>query len=846
MQKKLKLAVIALCCSACAFAQTDEKQGQKAVAVDESAFTFTESQLGEDDNVSQETTILGSNSNVYASEVGYRFSAARFKFRAFNSKYSDIYINGNPMNDAERGEFRYSLVGGLNNQTRSMESSLPFEDNSFSMPAMGGSNNYNFRPSSMPTGHRLSIAGANRSYTVRGQYAFNSGVTSKGWAYSVGLSYRWANTETAYIEGTFYNSLSYFLGVEKIINPQHSISLVTWGNPTERAAQAASTDEMYWLANSRYYNPNWGYQNGKKRNARIIKDFAPSAMFTWDWKIDETAKLTTTLFGKYATYSSSALRYNNGTNPAADYYSLMPSYNYNVWDPEDTKNRGESNLAAWQASVDYLTAAKANRQINWDRLYFANRAASAQGMDAMYYLQAYHDDQLTINLASTLRKQISNNKVFTSGLILSTNKGMHYQTLEDKLGAKTFRNVNTYLVGTYLESDPRAQYDVNKPNQKINVGDRFAYDYNIYAKKAGLWATYAENFGPLHYSLSGRMAYSTLQREGKMRNGLAIENSYGRSKLAEFLDGGVKFGSSLNLGRGHAISLGLGWERKAPVARVAFSAPQINNNFALGLKSEKVFSAELGYQLETTWLHANISAYYSHLGDVAEYSMYYDDAENSFTYASITGIKKQFYGLEAGLNFKINTEFNVKVLGTIAEAKYDNDANIVYMRSQDGVYKQDVLLNKGMREGGTPLSAASVDLGYRKNGWYVDLIGNYYDRIYLYYTPVTRYKNENITTDNAGNEVLNRYAQAKGHGGFMLDVSISKSIYLKRHGQLRFNLMLNNLLNSDNIVTGGMEQNRKDRKSVDEDDMRAYKFQLNPKKFYANGLNGMFMITYLF
>ena len=102
MQKKLKLAVIALCCSACAFAQTDEKQGQKAVAVDESAFTFSESQLGEDDNVSQETTILGSNSNVYASEVGYRFSAARFKFRAFNSKYSDIYINGNPVNDAER------------------------------------------------------------------------------------------------------------------------------------------------------------------------------------------------------------------------------------------------------------------------------------------------------------------------------------------------------------------------------------------------------------------------------------------------------------------------------------------------------------------------------------------------------------------------------------------------------------------------------------------------------------------------------------------------------------------------------------------------------------------------
>ena len=142
MQKKLKLAVMALCCSSVAFAQTDGNQGQATVStIDESAFTFTESQLGEDDNVAQEVTILGSNSNAYANNVGYRFSPARFKYRGFNSKYSDIYINGNPVNDAERGEFRYSFIGGLNNQTRTMESSLPFEDNFFAMPAMGGSNN---------------------------------------------------------------------------------------------------------------------------------------------------------------------------------------------------------------------------------------------------------------------------------------------------------------------------------------------------------------------------------------------------------------------------------------------------------------------------------------------------------------------------------------------------------------------------------------------------------------------------------------------------------------------------------------------------------------------------------
>ena len=842
MRKKLKLALFALCCTATVTAQVDTKQGQDAT-VDESAFTFTESQLGEDDNVSQEVTVLGMNSNAYASEVGYKWSPARFKFRAYNSKYNDIYINGNPANDAERGEFRYSLVGGLNNQTRGVEASLPFEDNIFAMTSLGGSNNYNFRPSAMPAGHRLSVAGANRNYIFRGMYNYSSGYNAKGWAWSMGLTYRYAGE--GYVEGTFYNALSYYLGVEKMFNPQHSLSLVTWGNPTERGAQAASTDEMYWLANDRFYNPNWGYQNGKKRNSRIIHDWAPSALLTWDWNIDHSAKLTTTLFGKYAMYSSSRLNYNNSTNPTPDYYSLMPSYNYNVWDPTDTDNRTASGLEAWQASYDYLSASKANRQINWDQLYFSNKAVSAQGGDAMYYLQAYHDDQLTISLASSLNKQLSKTQKLNAGFNLSTNKGMHYQTMEDLLGASTFHNVNTYVVGTYLSSDMQAMYDADHPNKEIKVGDRFAYDYNIFVNRMNLWATYAENFGPLHYFLSGRIGGETLQREGLMRNGLALNNSLGKSKTASFLDGGGKFGAMLNMGKGVTLMGGIGYEKKAPVARSAFAAPQMNNDFVRDLRNEDVFSSELGLQLETSWVHANLNAYYSRLGHVAEYSMYYDDSQNSFSYVSINGIKKVYYGLELGLNFKVNSTFNIKALGALTEAKYINDADVAYVKSQDGKSYYDVVLSRGMHEGCTPLSAASIDLNYHSGGWFIDLIGNYYDRIYLYYTPVTRYASENLLRDDLGNDSYNRYDQAKGDGGFMLDASIGRSIYLKR-GSLSINLMLTNILNNTKIVTGGMEQNRKDRKNVNDEDMRAYKFQKSPKKFYANGTNGMLIVTYKF
>ena len=330
MNKKLKLTVMALCYVPLVFAQTGQTEGQNANETNESAFTFTEAQLGEDDDMSQNVTIISSNNNIYASEVGFLFSPVRFRYRAFNQKYNDVYINGVEVNDMESGQFRYSLVGGLNQQTKNQEFSLPFESNNFSMSGMAGSNNYNFRPAQMPAGHRVTLSGANRNYTLRGMYTYNSGLNNKGWAYSANLTYRWAGR--GYVEGTFYNSLSYFLGVQKVINDNHSLSLVTWGNPTERASQGASTEEMYWLANDRYYNPYWGYQNGKKRNSRVVNDFAPTAVLTWDWDFDHETRITTSLLGKYSMYQSTKLNYNNSDNPQPDYWKLLPSSYFNVWD----------------------------------------------------------------------------------------------------------------------------------------------------------------------------------------------------------------------------------------------------------------------------------------------------------------------------------------------------------------------------------------------------------------------------------------------------------------------------------------------------------------------------------
>lgn len=154
-----------------------------------------------------------------------------------------------------------------------------------------------------------------------------------------------------------------------------------------------------------------------------------------------------------------------------------------------------------------------------------------------------------------------------------------------------------------------------------------------------------------------------------------------------------------------------------------------------------------------------------------------------------------------------------------------------------------------MRESGTPLTSASLGLSYHSGGWFVDLNANYYDRIYLSYSPNYRYESSckargDIPVDQVLRENL---TQAKGHGGFMIDGSIGRSIYLK-HGSLSINLSVTNILNNTNIVTGGYEQSRSNYtvKTDGTTSNRTYKFSKNPMKFYAYGTNGMLNIAYKF
>ena len=81
--------------------------------------------------------------------------------------------------------------------------------------------------------------------------------------------------------GYYYND---DLSLQKMINEKHSIGLTAFGAPTERATSSATTEEAYLLADNYLYNPNWGWQDGKKRSAKVVNSFDPTAIINWIWK----------------------------------------------------------------------------------------------------------------------------------------------------------------------------------------------------------------------------------------------------------------------------------------------------------------------------------------------------------------------------------------------------------------------------------------------------------------------------------------------------------------------------------------------------------------------------------
>ncbi|MDE6295713.1 MAG: carboxypeptidase-like regulatory domain-containing protein, partial [Muribaculaceae bacterium] len=243
--------------------------GFDAGQLNSDSFIFDEEQIADDESAQQSVgTIQGATDDLFYQASSYQYSVARFRNRGLSNNWQSGYINGVLYNDAMRGTFNYSGLGGMTSSAfRQKTTDIGLSAANYGFGGIGGAQNYTTYASQYAPGFRGNISYTNSNYWLRAMLQYSTGLNKHGWAFSASIIGRYS--PEGVIKGTWYNSIGYSLSLQKVFNVHHSLNLTTWGAPTERAGNNAATQEAYDLAGSNLYNPDWGYLNGKKISDRV-------------------------------------------------------------------------------------------------------------------------------------------------------------------------------------------------------------------------------------------------------------------------------------------------------------------------------------------------------------------------------------------------------------------------------------------------------------------------------------------------------------------------------------------------------------------------------------------------
>ena len=708
-----------------------------AEAKEEVLLNLTEMDLNDDEGKSQSVSSGSSASqDVFNSTVSFAWSNARYRGRGYDQTYEQNYIQGLSFNSAERGQFNFSAMGGLNDATRYKEVVEAIEANNFAFGSIGQATNYLQSATNYAQGWKVGVAATNRNYKGAARATYSSGLMENGWAFAAQLAWRYSpyiDVKGRIGEGITYSSVGYFLTAEKRWGNDMRLSLITFGAPTMRGQSAALTQETFDLTNQynktswghNNYNPYWGYQDGKMRNSRIVHSYDPTAIVSFDWKINEENHLKVAAGYHYSFYSNSALTFYNAPDPRPDYYRNLPS---SLWDGQIDKNGnfiyedingkplgnggningsyvGPSiNDDTYQAMVDLWTSRddKAT-QIDWDALYAANYANNVNNPDgsARYMVERRHNDIQEAVANANYRNTSVDHLTTTVGLELKASQGIHYKTVDDLLGGNQWIDVDPFAerdikelatnIGlTQADIENVKQNDLRNPNAAVGKNDRFGYDYRINMLGAKLWAQneWSWNALDLYYAL--QLSYSSMQRTTDMLNGrawyLAKLNPHNAwYYLAEnadavingqdvadrmvgythhFVDPAFKVGVNYKIDGRNQIKLNAIAETKAPLARDAYISPRVHDR-AVETIYRHDYARYYALQDGTSWLKEYFGASQKIVGG---------DLTYSFNYPIVRGRVTAFY-----TQFWNGTELN---------GYYDDESRTFVNQSLTGINRR--------------------------------------------------------------------------------------------------------------------------------------------------------------
>lgn len=800
-------------------------------------FSTTAGDLNADMGSQDVSGLLQSSRDVFTSVAGYNFGNARFRLRGLGSENSIVLINGVRVNDLENGWASWSSWGGLNDVTRNMEVHTGVSSSEQTFGGIAGYSNMDVRASLARKGTRISYAFSNRSYRHRLMVTHATGQLKNGWAFTASASKRYANE--GYVEGTFFDAYSYFFAAEKKINDKHSIGFVGFGAPMTQGRQALAVQEAYDLTGNSYYNPNWGYQNGEKRNARVSTTHKPMFIATHYWKINAKSKLESSLFFSKGKANLTGMNWYDAKDPRPDYYRYLPSYH-------ELTNTSEFNrlTTAW-GSDDNV------RQINWYDLYAANSknlytitnesgiaGNNVTGNRSKYIIENNISETTISGLNALYNNKLKNNLTLSAGINYTMHKDHYYKTVNDLLGGDFWVDVDN-MADRDFNDDQVSQNNLAEPNKALGKDDVFGYDYDIRINRSESFAQIDHKAGNVEAYGAVMLSTTSFLREGYLQNGRFPEDSKGKSEVSNFFNYGVKGGMLYKLTGRHYLSANAAYLTRAPLPRESFASPRARNQLVSGLKSESIFSFDVNYTVRYARFKSRVSIYYNMIKDITVLNSYYHDEYQTLVNYAMTGVDQTRMGLELGTEYNLTQTISATGVLALGDYRYSSrpTASITRDNAYEVLAENRTVYLKNYRIGQMPQTAASIGIKYSSpKFWFVGANANFFADMFLEPNPDRRTREAVVNLVESDPQWDQALDQEKFDNQFTVDIYGGKSWRIKKY-TLNWNVSINNVLNNRNFVTGGFEQLRYDVTNID---------KFPPKLSYHLGLTYYTMLSLRF
>ncbi|WP_346983819.1 carboxypeptidase-like regulatory domain-containing protein [Chryseobacterium sp. POE27] len=830
-------------------------------AADQGLVIIDNSSSDDEEGSGQTSTVglLQSSQDVFSKIASFDLGFYGFRPRGVDGRASENILNGISMVKSDNGNVDFSNWGGLNEIVRYPETSANHSPSEYVFGGVNGTIYKNTKSSEYRKGFQVSYSATNRNYRQRLTLRYTSGMNKNGWAFTIMGAKRWA--EEGIQEGTFYDGYGTYLGIEKKINDNHTITFNAFASPYRRSVSSPNTQEVYDYRGI-HYNSYWGWQNGEKRNERIRKGFQPIFQLQDFWKINGKSNLWSSVSYQSGKDKGSRLDWQNAQNPSPTYNKKLPGYYLN----SITYSQLHNNTPADQYEMlqqGYLTAhenwVNNNQdvtQINWNALYTANRNSADKS--ARYFLVNDVSDDKILNAATHYTYNVNDTSRFFLNISYQNFKSENYREINDLLGADYALNIDPYA-----DSNKRGSsglYNVNDPETHKQVGDKLNYDYIVRKQEIKINPGFKFSKGHFDIFVSGLIAYSTSNREGLFRNYLYQNNSFGKSNDFNYLNGGIKGQLVYRLnGRNFFVYNGA-YFSQAPFLDDIFINPRANNYSVPNIKNAVISANDINYVISTPFIKLRATGYIVDVKNdtnvqrffadglqisVSDGTSIQDKTASAFVTQTMSKVDKRNMGVELGIDVKVLPALSLQGAASWGDFRYTNNPEVYISSDVMAAPYSDLgtAYIKNFKVGGTAQKAFCAGFSYNSpKYWRFGASWNYLDDNNLDPSAILR-TDEFIQNNNSntpfvnldGSKVEHYIKQVQFPSAFFFNANVGKSWLFGKYYVL-VSGSVNNILDNKRYITGGFEQIRSANGDVDfENDFSSKYPNFAPKYWYQQG-----------